>query len=137
MRSNAPSKTQMSAIAARLEQEDPDFGGHWGVNVVPLRQQISGDLRPVLPVLFGAVAFVLLIACAKVSSLLLARAAVSVRWAIRTAIGASRWRIAAKITAHVSAVIAFWPQMTLFETFSHNLALLFILTRPCRLGVQP
>src|SRR2546425_3363769 len=91
-------QTQMNAIAAQLEHEYPDFDGHWGVNVVPLRQQISGELRPALLILFGAVAFVLLIACANVSSLLLARAASREReMAIRTAIGASRWRIARQL----------------------------------------
>lgn len=94
----AQAQTEMTAIAAQLEREYPDFDGHWGINVVPLRQQISGELRPALLILFGAVAFVLLIACANVSSLLLARAASREReMAIRTAIGASRWRIARQL----------------------------------------
>jgi predicted permease len=94
----AQAQTEMTAIAAQLEREYPDFDGHWGINVVPLRQQISGELRPALLILFGAVAFVLLIACANVSSLLLARAAGREReMAIRTAIGASRWRIARQL----------------------------------------
>jgi putative ABC transport system permease protein len=94
----AQAQTEMTAIAAQLEHEYPDFDGHWSVNIVPLRQQISGELRPALLILFGAVAFVLLIACANVSSLLLARAASREReMAIRTAIGASRWRIARQL----------------------------------------
>jgi predicted permease len=125
-------QTEMSAIAARLEQEDPDFDGHWGVNVVSLRDQISGDLRPALLILFGAVAFVLLIACANVSSLLLARAASREReMAIRTAIGASRWRIArqllmeslllALIGGGIGVALAVWGTNALLAASPRNL----------------
>jgi predicted permease len=86
-------KADMGAIAAHLTEQFPQLEGY-GVNLVPLHQQIVGKVRPALLVLLGTVAFVLLMACANVANLLLARGAAREREiAIRSALGAGRLRL--------------------------------------------
>ncbi|PYJ85766.1 MAG: ABC transporter permease, partial [Verrucomicrobia bacterium] len=87
-------QSELNVIARQLEQQYPIYNTGWGVSLTPIREQIVGDVRPILLVLLAAVAFVLLIACANVANLLLARAASRHReLALRAALGATRLRL--------------------------------------------
>ena len=102
----AQAQHDMEAIAAQTARERPQMNTNWSALVVPLMEQTVGKSRDTLIVLLGAVAFVLLIACANVSNLLLMRAAGRQReMTVRAALGAGRWRLLHQ-TAIESLVLA-------------------------------
>ena len=90
----ARAQSELDVISARLEREFPQANAGWGAVIIPLQELIVGDVRSSLVMLLGAVALVLLIACANVGNLLFTRVlARRKEIAIRSALGAGRGRV--------------------------------------------
>jgi ABC-type antimicrobial peptide transport system permease subunit len=101
----AQARAEMLAIAAQLQEEDPGFNAGWSVNVISLKEEVVGDVRSLMMILLGAVGLLLLIACANVANLLLARGTGRQQeMAVRTSMGASSGTLGRQLLVEAAAL---------------------------------
>ena len=87
-------RVDMASVAGTIARENPDTQAGWSVNLVPAHEQVVGRIGETLWILFGAVVLVLVIACANIANLLLARSTRAAKdFAVRSAFGASGWAL--------------------------------------------
>ena len=130
-------RAELESIHARVEQQNPGYS-HQALRVVPLQEKLVGDARRGLLILLAAVVLVLLVGCANIASLLLARASARQKeLAVRTAVGAGRWRILRQLLVESLLLAIAGGSAGLLVAKGCLRVMLGLIPRPCRASPKP